>query len=231
MTNDIRALSTTSNNPLETISDAIAQTGWAVLKNAIPRTLAKGLHQAATEVVDYKTARVGRNKARHENRFVRRDVTSWITGNEPAEAAWLRWTNQLRRHLNQSLFLGLERFESHFALYNHGTFYRRHLDTFRGTENRKLSLVLYLNPLWLPSHGGELVIFDHDNRTLVSVAPEIATLVVFLSEYHPHEVLPTYADRYSIAGWFSTRAKLPLENLSSSNSDIRNMNSYLETQP
>ena len=59
MTNVIRAPSTTSNNPLESISDAIAQTGWAVLKNAIPRSLAKGLHQAATEVVDYKTARVG----------------------------------------------------------------------------------------------------------------------------------------------------------------------------
>ena len=231
MTNLFQVRKATSNNPLESISDAIAQSGWAVLTNAIPSSLAKGLHQVATEVVDYKTARVGRNKTHHENRFVRRDVTSWITGNGPAEAAWLRWTNQLRRHLNHSLFLGLEHFESHFAMYRPGTFYRRHLDTFSGEENRKLSLILYLNPSWLPSHGGELVIFDHNNRALVSVAPEMATLAVFLSEYHPHEVLPTYANRYSIAGWFSMRAMLPIENHSSSNSDAWSLNHYLEIHP
>ena len=180
MTNFLQVRKATSNTPLESISDAIAQSGWAVLNNAIPRSLAIRLHHVATEIVDYQTAGVGRNKANHENRFVRRDLTSWIIGNEPGEAAWFQWANQLRRHLNRSLFLGLEHFDFHFALYKPGTFYRRHLDTFSGDENRKLSLVVYLNPSWLPSHGGELIIFDHDNSPLVSIAPEMGTLVVFL---------------------------------------------------
>jgi len=34
------------------------------------------------------------------------------------------------------------------------------------------------------------------------VLPQLGTLVVFLSEEFPHEVLAAQRDRYSIAGWF-----------------------------
>ncbi len=220
MNNSVQLRERTSHATFDLISDAIAQTGWGVFDNAIPKTLASRLRYAATERVDYHSASVGRDENRHVNRFVRRDLTSWIVGRDPAEVAWLHWSNQLRRHLNRTLFLGLEHFESHFAHYEPGTFYQRHLDAFQGEESRKLSLVLYLNPSWLPSHGGELVIFDHNNRRLVTVAPGMATVVVFLSEHFPHEILPTYTDRYSIAGWFMPRGKLPAQERPSSRSDV-----------
>ena len=109
--------------------------------------------------------------------------------------------------------LGLTRFESHFAHYSPGSFYRRHLDAFKGDSNRTLSVVFYLNPEWQPHHGGELVLYDNAGLELGRFPPTQGALAVYLSEEFPHEVLRTESDRYSIAGWFRPRAELPLENL------------------
>ena len=66
-----------------------------------------------------------------------------------------------------------------------------------------LSVVVYLNPDWGMDDGGELVIYTDDKVTDgIKVIPSFATIAVFLSEDHLHEVLPTQRDRYSIAGWY-----------------------------
>ena len=101
----------------------------------------------------------------------------------------------------ERLFLGLFNFESHFAVYRPGDFYRRHLDAFRGDSNRVLSLVTYLNSDWDPEDGGELVIYPQDEPAL-RVTPGFGTLVLFLSASFPHEVLAARRERYSVAGWF-----------------------------
>jgi len=43
-------------------------------------------------------------------------------------------------------------------------------------------------------------------ETFVDVEPRLGTLVVFLSELFPHEVLPSNRDRLSLTGWFLERA-------------------------
>jgi SM-20-related protein len=43
---------------------------------------------------------------------------------------------------------------------------------------------------------------DDADKEGVKVVPLMGTLVTFLSEEFPHEVLPAARDRYSIAGWF-----------------------------
>jgi SM-20-related protein len=40
------------------------------------------------------------------------------------------------------------------------------------------------------------------DNSIATVIPSLGTIVVFLSEEFPHEVLPSKSDRYSIAGWF-----------------------------
>ena len=71
-----------------------------------------------------------------------------------------------------------------------------------------LSLVVYLNPNWLPEYGGDLVLYTNDNDVEgISVKPSFGTVVVFLSEDFPHEVKVTQRDRYSIAGWFKVSSK------------------------
>lgn len=111
----------------------------------------------------------------------------------------------LRIAMNRRLFLGLEDFESHFALYPPGAFYLKHLDRFRDDDRRMVSAVLYLNQAWLPEHGGHLRMYLED-RGDYDVLPTGGCLVVFLSGEIPHEVLPATRDRLSLTGWFRRRA-------------------------
>ncbi len=193
------------------LADALRNTGYASIQNAVP----PGLLQALVDQVhrqsvgDFDRAGIGREADHQLNSFVRRDRIRWIEGETPAEKNWLAWTAQLRLALNRELLLGLFSFESHFAHYAPGAFYRKHLDSFREPgpnvilSQRVLSLVTYLNPDWDAEDGGELVIYSTDGESAVQrVTPLAGTLVVFLSAEIPHEVLPAQRDRYSIAGWF-----------------------------
>ncbi|MEF1189887.1 2OG-Fe(II) oxygenase, partial [Vibrio parahaemolyticus] len=40
------------------------------------------------------------------------------------------------------------------------------------------------------------------DKEIATIPPRGGRLLVFLSEQFPHEVLPTNAQRFSIAGWF-----------------------------
>jgi SM-20-related protein len=98
--------------------------------------------------------------------------------------------------------MGITYYESHFAIYDKGDFYETHLDAFKNSKNRVVTTVYYLNENWSEDDGGELVIYDEDNNYLTKVTPHANTLIVFLSDKFPHEVLPAKKKRFSIAGWF-----------------------------
>jgi SM-20-related protein len=67
--------------------------------------------------------------------------------------------------------------------------------------------VTYLNQDWRASDGGELVLYqDEADKNGLRILPEAGTVVLFLSDEFPHEVLPAKVDRYSIAGWFRVNA-------------------------
>jgi SM-20-related protein len=192
------------------ITDDLVQKNYCVLPNALPLSLAQALwHYVQTlPAQKFMAAGVGRQNDFAQNQFVRRDEICWIDGSSPAGQDWLAWASALQRHLNRELFMGLFSFESHFAHYAPGAFYKKHVDAFKGQANRVVSVVVYLNPHWQPDDGGELAIYADDTgpesqlSPLLKVTPSFATVVVFLSEQVPHEVLPANRDRYSIAGWF-----------------------------
>jgi len=197
----------------EAIARALIDPGWGVFTGLLPESLTLALAATARSLETYRAAGIGRYSDAQLNRFVRRDRIVWVDEADPAGHDWLNWTDGLRVHLNRSLILGLASFESHYAYYAPGTFYRRHLDAFRGDANRVVSVVCYLNDGWLPADGGELALFDESGRELGRFPPVRGTLAVYLSERFPHEVLPTRTPRYSIAGWFRCRAELPLANV------------------
>lgn len=199
-----------SDDPLfEQIAVALEQKGYAILPDALPTDIAEGLlnHLSQLEEDAFHGAQIGRGQEQMQNQFVRRDQIHWIDRGPPQAAPWLDWTDQLKSYLNRRLFLGLFSFESHFAHYRPGAFYRKHLDAFRGESNRVLTLVTYLNKGWQPDQGGELVLYD-EQQELCRVAPGFGTLIVFLSEDFPHEVLPADRDRYSVAGWFRVNTSI-----------------------
>jgi len=189
----------------ETIAQDLTEKGYSINHSALPLDLADSLFLHLQQMSEQKfdAAGIGREQEHMLNNFVRTDEICWINGESEAGLSWLDWTQQLQLFLNRRLFLGLFSFESHFAHYGPGDFYKRHYDAFRGEANRILSLVVYLNPQWMPEHQGELVLYRNDtDRDGIKVTPGYGTIVAFLSEEFPHEVLPATRDRYSIAGWF-----------------------------
>lgn len=195
----------------ESISNDIVDKGYSIRPCALPAKLTYLLSQHIIELPTekFKRAGIGRSQDHIVNDFIRTDAISWITNDSKAGCAWLNWTESLQAYLNRRLFLGLFSFESHFAHYAKGDFYKKHKDAFTGEGNRVLSVVVYLNEHWVSSDGGELVIYDKNmsaasaiDNSKITIIPDLGTIVVFLSEEFPHEVLPAKQDRYSIAGWF-----------------------------
>ncbi|EKO4000183.1 MAG: SM-20 protein [Vibrionaceae bacterium] len=188
---------------LDALLDAIAEQGWFIWDDFLTAEQVQSLRDCAPE--NWKRARIGRNDDLQRETTIRSDKIQWLSQNmaQPVQD-YLERMEQIRQAVNRDFFLGLFEYEAHFAKYEQGDFYKKHLDAFRGQENRKLTTVFYMNEAWQPDDGGELKIYDLDDQLIDTVAPVAGRLVVFLSEKFPHEVLPTHADRVSIAGWFRT---------------------------
>ena len=187
------------------IADDIEKQGYSIRPNSLPVDIADSLfaYQINLNSDKYEDAGIGRGDDYVKTEFVRTDEICWITGASVEGQQWLDWTERLKNYLNRRFFLGLFSFESHFAHYAPGDYYKRHYDAFKGETNRILSVVAYLNPGWTTSDAGELVLYDSElDKEGTKVLPTYGTLAIFLSEEFPHEVLPANRDRYSVAGWF-----------------------------
>ncbi len=197
---------------LDTLADALIERGWWADPNGLEPAMLKALQAELQELMEadrLERAGIGRELDFQLAGSVRRDSIVWLNRQRPVQALFLDVMEALRLRLNRSLFLGLFEFEGHFAHYPEGGFYKRHYDSFRGAANRLVSVVVYLNDGWQPGDGGELAIYRDDQpepETLIE--PRGGTLVVFLSEEVPHEVLPTQRPRSSIAGWFRLNASI-----------------------
>lgn len=191
--------------PHHSIVAALESRGYVILDHALPGTLIAEVlaHLESLTPEHFIRAGVGRESVFRRNASVRGDEIHWLEPGQPGTHQWFRAMEDLRLTLNRHLFLGLFDYECHYARYPAGAFYRRHLDAFRGTGNRVVSTVLYLNPGWLPGDGGELLLYAAaDDRLLERVEPLCNRLVLFLSTEFPHEVLAARQPRCSLAGWF-----------------------------
>ncbi|ACA84751.1 2OG-Fe(II) oxygenase [Shewanella woodyi] len=193
----------------ESIVQDVADNGYSIKTNALPVELAQKLSARAQAISDthFKAAGIGRSNELMLDTQIRSDEICWIVGDSELGASWLNWVEGLKQYVNRTLFLGLDEFESHFAHYSEGDFYQKHKDAFRGESNRILTLVAYLNEDWSEECGGELLVYpDDSDEVIAKVAPHFGTIVVFMSEEFPHEVLPAKCDRYSIATWFRRKS-------------------------
>lgn len=200
---------TADSSRLSCIAAELAERGWAQRDGFLSASLVERLAAECRQRLAsgaLTPASVGRGAAKEVRENIRSDHIQWLDAGESAACdEYLALMNSLRLALNRSLFLGLEDYESHFAWYPPGAFYRRHVDRFRDDDLRVLSAVLYLNEAWLPEHGGQLRLYppaaeQHD------VQPLGGRLVLFLSAEMPHEVLPANRERLSLTGWFKRSA-------------------------
>lgn len=185
--------------------DGLAEKGWA----AVPDYWDAGLTARLLAELEAQDAQngltaAGIGKTGGLAADIRTDRTRWLSPADPAAAEFLAGAETLRQALNQALFLGLFDYEAHYAVYQAGGFYKKHLDALRGQKNRVVSTVTYLTPGWTGADGGHLVLYgpQDQDQEIARILPQAGTMAVFLSEELPHEVLPPARPRASIAGWF-----------------------------
>ncbi|NKQ09365.1 2OG-Fe(II) oxygenase [Pseudomonas sp. SST3] len=194
--------------PFSMIIDDLAARGWSLqssfLSNDVTQELADECRRRYAEG-ELLPAGVGRGEEQAVREGIRGDHIHWLEeGQAEVCDAYLALMDGLRQMLNRELFLGLEEFECHFALYPPGAFYQTHLDRFRDDDSRCVSAVLYLNPNWQPADGGELRMHFADGSSR-DIPPQAGDLLIFMSGDFPHEVLVTRSDRMSLTGWFRRR--------------------------
>lgn len=201
-------------NPyISAIIDGIAQQGYAVIPEFLPKDFIQALR---TEALALQTAgklqhaSTGRAAASKLDTQVRGDLIHWL---DQAQASALQQSfaacmEELREALNQHFYLGVFELENHFAIYPPGAVYNKHLDQFRGNQERQVSCILYLNQDWQPQYGGQLRLYldGEQPEPYIDIQPEGGTLVVFLSGQFWHEVLPATQPRISLTGWFRKRS-------------------------
>ena len=192
------------SSDIKVISETLRRQAWIACTDLFDANLLQQLFEEASrhEVAGtLSLASVGHKETKAFS-SLRGDSTLWLDDPRCGEASklFLEALDSLRKDLNESLFLGLESVEAHYAVYPAGAAYTKHRDRFRDDDARMLSLVCYLNIDWPDNAGGALRLYLPSGHK--DIPPVQGTTVIFLSEEIEHEVLPATQTRYSIAAWF-----------------------------
>lgn len=198
----------TSDHPLW---DQLAADGYGLINDFLTREEVERslvLIHLREEEDRFHAAGIGALGDYQKNRIIRGDYICWLDPSLPDHPLQFLFDRirELLLGLNRYCYLGLQDFEFHLAYYPAGSYYRKHLDSFRGRHNRIITVVCYLNLKWQPGDGGELVIYPEQGGK-ITVEPTAGKAAVFLSETIPHEVLEARQPRFSITGWLT---KTPL---------------------
>jgi SM-20-related protein len=135
------------------------------------------------------------------NKLMRSDKIYWLDRdhNNAYENDFFDLMDRFVSYLNNTCYTGITGYEFHYALYESGSFYKRHLDQFRNNDSRKYTMIMYLNDNWQEKDGGQLRIYHTDDQQTIS--PMNGKSVFFKSSELEHEVLVTNKPRMSITGW------------------------------
>lgn len=192
---------------LDAIIHALTTDRYFVSDTLISKDLTYALLDEASSALlqgQFQEAGIGKGLTQKRDDSIRGDSTLWWSDRPQSEAQieYLQFMQQLMDALNPIFYLGARRFEGHFARYETGAFYKKHVDQHQGVGARRLSTILYLSD-FEAQDGGELVLYDQvdQDREIARVTPKLGRLVLFISADFPHEVLPTYKSRLSVTGW------------------------------
>ena len=135
---------------------------------------------------------------------IRNDIIHWIEKSTliQAEINLNHFLMLLKNDLKNYFRIGLDDFETHYAIYDKNHFYQRHSDQKIVNNKRIFSFVYYLNYDWKTENGGQLVGYqDNSDQEIFKIQPEAGCLIIFKSQIE-HQVLPSHSPRYSVTGWF-----------------------------
>ncbi len=188
----------------ETLISSYLDSKVGIVEHFVSEELAQHLINRLFELKEQnllKAAGIGNAAKLTQNSAIRSDTIYWLdrANNNEYENAFLDQVDAFVTYLNRSCYTGITGYEFHFALFDKGSFYRKHLDQFQDNSSRQFSMITYLNENWQPEDGGELCIYDGD--VTQKMAPTNRKTVFFKSNELVHEVLESHKPRLSVTGW------------------------------
>ncbi|MBK8611176.1 MAG: 2OG-Fe(II) oxygenase [Chitinophagaceae bacterium] len=169
----------------------------------LSQALSTGLRQNIAHLQQsgqMKASGIG-NGEKDLQQITRTDKICWLskTSENVFELEFLEHAEDFIAYLNRTCYAGINASEFHYAVYEKGSYYKRHKDQFKNNNSRKYSLVAYLNENWLAEDGGGLQLYDHENTE--PILPHAQSAVLFKSDETEHAVLVANRSRLSISGW------------------------------
>jgi SM-20-related protein len=148
-----------------------------------------------------KDAGIGNDSTQQHNKKIRSDKIYWLDkkNKQEDELQFMDLIEQFIDYLNRTCYTGINAYEFHYAHYDAGAAYHKHIDQFKNNSNRKYTCIAYLNDDWVEADGGQLWI--HQNDLIQKILPTNRKAVFFESHLLPHEVTTTHRPRLSITGW------------------------------
>jgi SM-20-related protein len=192
------------NNQFDILIDSYLSNNVGIDKAFISEKLSKGLQQNIRQLQLDKTmtsAGIGNTKLKDNDQKMRGDKISWLdkSNNNVYEQEFLELAENFIGHLNSTCYSGINSYEFHYAVYEKGSFYKRHMDQFKTDNKRKFSFINYLNDDWLEADGGQLCLYQ--SNEVQRIQPDSKTAVFFKSDDMEHEVMLCNRSRMSISGW------------------------------
>lgn len=188
----------------EDIIDSLSKRNYAITYNFFENDILTGLSSQLEQQIEEENLRqagIGMGAAYDKNKEIRSDKIKWIKDETalPDERKFLDGIQDFSNYLNRTCFVGIRGLEFHYAVYEKGTFYKRHLDQFKQNDERKFSVITYLNKDWKDTDGGQLILFIDGEEILIQ--PEWGKTVFLKSELVEHEVRLSHRKRLSVTGW------------------------------
>ena len=192
------------NNTFDLLIDSYLDNKVGIDAAFISERLSNGLQEHIQQLQQDDQmifAGIGNAKIKDAQQKVRGDKIYWLAKNHhnSYEQEFLQLVEDFIDRLNSTCYTGINAYEFHYAVYEEGSFYKRHKDQFKNNSNRKYSLISYLNNNWQEEDGGELIIYQDNGPQKIS--PHAQTAVFFKSDEMEHEVTKANKQRMSISGW------------------------------
>ena len=192
------------NEQFDLLIDSYLINNIGIAPGFLTEELSAGLQQNIIQLQKDElmtAAGIGNEQVKDTTQQMRSDKIYWLDKKHGNlfENEFLQLAENFIERLNNTCYAGINAYEFHYAVYEEGSFYKRHKDQFKNNNQRKFSLITYLNKNWLATDGGQLQVYQND--TMQQVQPHSQTAVLFKSDETEHEVIKANRSRMSITGW------------------------------
>jgi SM-20-related protein len=191
-------------NQFDTIIDSYLENKVGIDNSFMNGSLSDGLQENILQLQRdemMSVAGIGNNEIKDSQQKMRGDKIYWMDKNNPNtfEQEFLHLAENFIEYLNRTCYAGINDYEFHYAVYEQGSYYKRHKDQFKNDDSRKYSLINYLNNNWVEEDGGQLLVYREEG--VQKILPRSQTAVFFKSNEMEHEVTTSNRNRMSISGW------------------------------